>query len=76
MDSAVTGLCIWLAGMFSGIYLGAADAKDKTPRHIVAVVLGPLGVALTLAFCISMLLALAPYVDMDVMAQSIVEFFQ
>lgn len=75
MDATLTGICIWIAGVITGVSFGATDAKNKPPMHIVAVVLGPMGVALLFAFCISLMMSLAPQVDMDALAQGIVEFF-
>jgi hypothetical protein len=75
MDTTLVVVCVWIAGMITGVYLGALDAKDKTPMHVTTVILGPLGVALLFAFCISFIMSLAPHLDLDVMTDGIVEFF-
>jgi len=69
----MTLFCVWIAGMLSGVYLGAVDTKGKL--HMASIVFGPLIIAIALSLLLNLMVALTPYIQMDVIAKDMVEFF-
>lgn len=64
----------WVAGIISGVLLGAQDRKNS-PQSTVGLLIIPLITVAVFFLCIALVLEIAPRISLEATAEAIVETF-